>query len=49
MSVEAFEVWMESSASSKRFFENVSSKKQRDIADSVFQGMYVVLRELKLD
>lgn len=48
-SVEAFQVWTEDSASSKRFFENVSSKKQRDIADSVFQGMYVVLRELKLD
>jgi hypothetical protein len=49
MSVHAFETYMESNEPVRRFFQGMTHKKRRDIADAIFQGMYVVCRELKAD
>jgi len=49
MSVEAFETYMADNESARRFFLGMTHKKRRDIADAIFQGMYVICRELKVE
>jgi hypothetical protein len=49
MSVEAFETYMAENEPAKKFFQGMTHKKRRDIADAIFQGMYIICRETKVE